>query len=236
MPAVPALIMGGSALVGSLMGDKSRSDTAKELSQRTPEELALMKSETGLADQQRSQGSQLFQAGMPAITNTVKYYQTLLGGNRNARMAAVAPEAQDTAAAYQGADLALQRSGARGGERVQAQAENSRAKAGAVARLVTGVRPQAAAALGAQGQGLVTASTAANNSAGGIYGSLLGADQQNRQFAGKIGVEQGNKTSSGIGSLVARLMNGYSNGDKDNKWGFGGDSSSKSNAWDIGGV
>lgn len=220
MPAVPALIMGGTALVGSLMGDKSRSDTAKELSQRTPEELALMKSQTGLADQQRSQGSQLFAAGMPAITNTVKYYQTLLGGNRTARMNAVAPEAQDTAAAYQGADLALQRSGARGGERAQAQAENSRSKAGAVARLVTGVRPQAAAALGAQGQGLVGASTAANASAGGIYGNLLGADQQNRQQANTQGLQQGNKTSSNMGSLFARLIGNYPGLGK-GKWGFG---------------
>lgn len=214
--------MGGSALVSTVLGNKSASDTADKLSQRTPEELALIKSQTGLADQQRQQGADLFGSAMPAVKNTLSYYQTLLSGNRSARMAAASPEAQDTAAAYQGADLAARRNNLTGGQRDQALADNNKAKAGAVARLVTGVRPAAAAALGGLGTNLVGASTSANASAGNIYGNLIGQDQQNRQQAGYLGLQQGNKTASSIGALVANLMAGPGKSLGTGKWGFGG--------------
>lgn len=235
MPAVPALIMGGSALVSSVIGSKSASDTSDKLSKRTPEELALMKSQTGLADQQRQQGADLFGKAMPAVNSTLNYYKTLLSGNRSARMTAAAPEAQDVAHAYEGADLALERSGVGGGSYERQKAENARGKAGAVARLITGVRPQAAAATGSMAQGLVGASTGANASAGSIYSGLLGNESSNRQQAGYLGLQQGNKTTSGIGALVANLMNGY--GDKlgKGKWGFGAGGGGNT-GWDIGGV
>jgi hypothetical protein len=82
---------------------------------------------------------------MPGIRSTLDYYQTLLNGDRAARMNAVSGEAQDTAAAYQGAGNNINQN-LRGGEREQALAQNATGRAGSIARLVTGVRPGAAAA------------------------------------------------------------------------------------------
>lgn len=209
MPAgmIPALIMGGASIGSSLIGRSAANSAARAASQRSPEEIAALNAQTGLARQQTAQGSQLFGAAMPAISNTLRYYQTLLGGSRGARVAATSGEAEDIGNAYSGADAALRRSNVRGGELVQQQAENARAKAGQVARLVTGVRPQAASALTGEGMGLVSAAQGSQWQAGGIYSGLLGAGQQNRQQGNFIGLQTGSNLTGNLGRLVAQLVN-----------------------------
>lgn len=207
MPAVPAIIMGGSAIGSALLGKKASNDAAEAASKRSPEELALMKSQTGLADQQTRQGSQLFGAAMPGISSTLRYYQSLLSGGRGARVAATSSEAGDVASAYEGANASLARSNVRGGELVQQQAENARAKAGQISRLVTGVRPQAASALGGMSGGLVGAAQGSQGQAGGIYGSLTGNATQNRQQGNLIGMQTGANLTGTLGKLFANIMN-----------------------------
>lgn len=221
MPAVPAIIMGGAAIGSSLIGKKAAENSAEAASKRSPEEMALFKAQTGLANQEQAQGQQLFGTAMPAIQNTLRYYQTLLGGNRTARMGAVSGEAQDTAAAYSGANKALSRSGLRGGELVAQKAENERAKAGQIARLVTGVRPQAAAATAGQAQGLLGASSGFNAGAGNIFAGLLGNSTGNRLQGNAVGREAGSALTGQLGKLFANIM-GSTRGKWWDKGGGGG--------------
>ncbi len=219
--------MGGSALGSALIGSKASSDASKAAQQRSPEELALMKSQTGLADTQNRQSQQLFGTAMPAIQNTMNYYRTLLG-SRGARNMAVSGEREDVGNAYAGADASLRRSNVRGGELVQQQAENSRAKAGQIARLATGVRPQAAAALAQQGGGLVNASEGGAANAGGIYSGLIGNATQNRQQGNLIGLQTGSNLTGQLGKLFAQIMAQGKGGGSGGSWwagpGGGGDS------------
>lgn len=219
MPAVPAIIMGGAALGSSLIGKKASDNAANAASKRSPEELALMKSQTGLANQQAEQGSSLFRTAMPGIQSTLKYYQTLANGGRAARMGAVANEAEDVAGAYTGADNALLRSNLRGGERDAQLAENSRAKAGQVARLVTGVRPQASNALLGGSMGLLDAAGGNQRSAGGMFGTLLGNSTGNRLQGNAIGSQTGSALTGQLGKLFANIMD-QSKGSS--WWGKGG--------------
>lgn len=204
MPAVPALVMAGGAIGGSLLGNK----TAKDVAAGTPQQQALMTSQTKLADQTASQGQQEFSTAMPAIKNTLGYYQTLLNGNRSARMAAISPEAQDTGAAYGGADTAIKSGPLRGGERDQALAANATARSGAIARLVTGVRPGAAAAISGTAGNLLGTAGGSNATAGSIYGNLSGTAGQQQQR----GLNAGQQTSGNFGALLANLLNQYKGG------------------------
>lgn len=157
-----------------------------------------------LAGQMRRQGGQLFATGMPQVQSTIDYYRTLMDGSRAARMNAVSGEAQDVAQAYAGADAAADRN-LQGGEREQAKAENARARAGQIARLTTGVRPGAAAALGQMGTGLVGAAGQFQGSAADITGSLLGNETANRQGAFAAGEDAATTTSENMGKLFGSL-------------------------------
>lgn len=200
MPAVPALIMAGGSVVGSIAAGKARKSAQKQAMQRSPEEQALMDKQGGLQDQATAQGKQTFSGGMGQLRSTIDYYRSLLNGDRATRMNAVSGEAQDTADAYQGADVAANKT-LRGGERDQAVAENARAKAGSVARLVTGVRPGAAAALTGIGQNLLSTSEGFSGQAANIGANLLGNSTDNRFKAN----EAGDKAAEGVGSAIGNI-------------------------------
>ncbi len=174
-----------------------------------------MDSQGKLSDQMRRQGSQAYSMGMPQVQSTIDYYRTLMDGSRAARMNAVSGETQDVAQAYSGADAAADRN-LQGGEREQAKAENARMKAGQISRLVTGVRPGAAAALGSMGTNLVGAAGQFQGSAADITGSLLGNETANRQGAFQAGENAANTTSENMGKLFGSLAGAAGS------WGGGG--------------
>lgn len=201
MPAVPALIMAGGA-IGSAYLSKKAADKAQELS---PAEQQAQRSSQQLSDLTAGQGRQMFNTAMPAVSNTLRYYQTLLSGNKSARYAATAPEAESVAGAYQGANEAIGRSYLRGGERDQAIAENARARAGDIARLTTGVRPMAAQGTMGVANTLLPTAAGSFGTAAGINQGLIGAGFQNRLLGQQVGAQQG----MNWGQLVARLMSIY---------------------------
>lgn len=206
IPLLTAGIGAGGMIGSSLIGSKASHDASQAAQQRSPEEMALMKSQTGLADTQNRQSQQLFGTAMPAVNNTLRYYSTLLSGNRGARMAAVSPEAEDVSNAYAGADASLKRSNVRGGERVAQLAENSRAKAGQIARLTTGVRPMAANAMGSMGMGLVGAGDRSAAGANAGYSGLVSNSTNNRQQGNLIGLSAGQNLTGQLGKLFANIM------------------------------
>lgn len=119
MPAVPFLISAGGAWAGNALANRSANSAQQKASQRSPEELQFLLSQSGLMDTLKQQGSSLFANAMPGIRSTLNYYQTLLNGDRAARTAAVANEAEQVGQAYQGADQGVKQN-LRGGERDQA--------------------------------------------------------------------------------------------------------------------
>lgn len=208
MPAVPAIIYGGSALVSAYMSSRAAKKASETAMQKTPEEQQAFTNNQRLAGQQVSQGNQMFGAAMPAVKQGLNYYGTLLGGNRAARVGAVGPEAESTSSAFQGADTAVGRGYVQGGQRDQALAENARAKAGAISRLTTGVRPMAAAGSSAIASSLIPAAQRGYGTAAGIYGGQGASEFANRQYGGQVG----SQASGNFGRLFANLMATVSKG------------------------
>jgi hypothetical protein len=198
MPAVPALIGVAGSLGSAWLGSRA----AKSAMQRSPEELDALTANTALARQSATQGSQLFSRSMPAVGNALNYYQTLLSGNRAARTAAMAPEAESVANAYEGANQAINRGYVRGGVRDTALAENARAKAGQIARLTTGVRPMAAQGMADIGSRLMGAGQQSVGTAAGINQGTIASGTQNRL----IGMQAGQETTRSLGAIFARLL------------------------------
>lgn len=204
MPAaiVPALIGAGGSIGGGLLGMKSASDVSDAVS-NSP----AARAQTSLINQLRSQGSTLFNNALPGMQQTLGYYRTLLGGDRAARMGAVAPEAQDISAAYSGANDALQRNYVTGGMRDQAVAENARARAGQIGRLLAGVRPQAAQALSSMTGGMVRGAEGMLAPAVSGGAGLVG----NATTGTGMGLAAGSDTARQIGLLISNLVNSMSN-------------------------
>jgi len=200
--------MAGGSIASSVVAGKARKSAMKDAMVRSPEEQGYLQSQTQLGDQMRQQGQQAFQTAMPQVRSTIDYYRTLLDGSRAARMNAVSGEAQDTAEAFQGADAAANKN-LRGGERDQAVAENSRAKAGQISRLVTGVRPGAAAALGNMGQQLLGTSSQFEGQAANVGANLLGNSTANRQGAFAVGDAAAQRTSDAIGGITGAVAGAF---------------------------
>ena len=128
----------------------------------------------GALAQNRQQGTDLFQAGMPATQNALNYYATLLRGSRAAMQQATAGPAAQLTDTYRGAERGLERMGIRGGEAATARAELSRDRANAIAQLTTGQQGAAAAALGGLGSRLTGQGVDAVSGAATGYGNLAG--------------------------------------------------------------
>lgn len=230
MPAVPAAIMAGSAIYGAYQSRKA----AHEAMQLSPVEQQAQSNSQRLATLTAGQGRQMFDRAMPAVGNTLNYYQTLLNGSKAARYAATSPEAESTSSAYEGANQAIGRSYIRGGQKDQALAENARARAGDIARLTTGVRPMAAqGTMGVAGQ-LLPAGAQAYGTSAGINEGLAGGGFRNRQ----LGQEAGANAGQNWGQLFARLLSIYGNkgigGRSGMGYATGGNGQNYQPGWDAG--
>jgi hypothetical protein len=202
MPAVPAIIGAGGAIGSSLIGSHAASEAMK----LTPEERRAYDAQSGLADQMKSQGTKLFGTAMPALQNTLSYYQTLMGrGGRSAADALTAPARENVSSVYKGAARGLVKSGVQGGARDTALADLNREKAGQMSRLVTGVQGNAAQAQGGLAGNLIGSAGGFESGAGSLYGNMGDVAGKNK----RLGLETGGKTASGFGGLMAQLMNIY---------------------------
>ena len=208
MPAIPALITAGGYIGGQLLANKSAKDAQRAAMQRTPEELALIRSQTATSDALRKQGGELFKTAMPGVQSSLNYYQTLLNGNRAARTNAVAPEMGDTAQEFAGSEDAIKRN-LRGGERDEALAKNATERASAISRLTTGVRPGAAAGIAGLAPGVLGQGSSDQASSADIVGNLLGNETSNRQGANAYGFAAGQSTAAGIGALVSQILGSF---------------------------
>lgn len=202
MPAIPAIISGGAAIGSSLIGGIMGKKAANTAMQKTPEEQAAFANNTALAGKQTAQGDEMFGAAMPAVKQSLGYYSTLLNGNREARMGAMAPEAESIGSAYDGANTAVGKGYVQGGQRDMALAENARSRAGAISRLTTGVRPMAAEGMSRIAGNLIPAAQRSYGTASGIYGGQGNSEMANRE----MGQKAGSQTSGNFGRLFAQIM------------------------------
>ncbi len=197
-PAVPWLIKGGAALAGGLLGKKSQSSAMA----RSPEEQAALTGATNSANAMTQAGTGLLNQAQPMIGRASNYWSTLLGGNRAAMSQATAGPRAALTDVYRGAESNLDRSGIRGAQRDVAAAELGRDRAGQIARLTTGVQPGAATNLGNLSGTLLGSGSSLLSSGGNVWGNLLTAGSENRQYARK----EGEKSATGIGSILFDIL------------------------------
>lgn len=167
-------------------------------------EKAMMSSGQAAGGQLVRQGTQLTATGRPLLDKASNYYQTILSGSRGAQQQLLAPEIGQITDTYRGAERGLERSGVRGPARDVATAELARDRAGAIAGLIPGLRPMAAAQIGDLGRYQTTAGLGATSAGASVYDSLLGRSLQSRGLQHEIGSDFG----GGLGALTADLMKG----------------------------
>lgn len=153
----------------------------------TPEEKQQLAAITALARMLEGQGKGLYDVGSGAYAQAIKYYQTLLGGNRAAMTSAVAPSAEMIREQGRGAEERVRAGLGRSGAADTAIADLARTEAGQIAELTRGVQPGAAAALQAGGLAGAQTGGALQQAAGGFYEAARQALTQHRQFEEGLG-------------------------------------------------
>ncbi len=150
-------------------------------------EKAQLASISGIAQTLTGQGKNLYSIGAPAYADAIRYYQTLLGGNRAAMQAATAGSAEAIRAQGRGLEGRVSAQLGRSGAADAAKAGIAGEEAAAIARLTQGVQPAAAAAL--QSAGLEGAQAGAGMEAqgGDFYSRIQQALTQSRQFEENLG-------------------------------------------------
>lgn len=149
------------------------------------QESAMLVAITDIARMLQGQGQQLYNVGMPAYSQAIDYYRTLLGGSRGAMAAATGATKEAIRDQYKGAQGKVLSGYMRGGERDRALAELGRGEAGDIARITSGVQPMAAEALmggglqgiGASGQFTSQAGSFYNTALTNITGSRIASDE-----------------------------------------------------------
>lgn len=156
--------------------------TPYQQQQMTDQEKAQLASISGIAKTMTGQGQNLYSIGAPAYAQAIKYYQTLLGGNRAAMQAATAGSAEAIRAQGRGLEGRITASLGRSGAADTLKAQSANEEAAAIAHLTQGVQPAAAAAL--QGAGLEGANAGASMEAqgGDFYSKIQQALTQSRQY------------------------------------------------------
>jgi hypothetical protein len=151
------------------------------------QEKAQLASISGIAQTMTGQGQNLYSIGAPAYADAIRYYQTLLGGNRAAMQAATAGSAEAIRAQGRGLEGRISASLGRSGAADTMKAQLAGQQASDIAHLTQGVQPAAAAAL--QGAGLAGAQAGAGMEAqgGDFYSKIQQALTQSRQFEENLG-------------------------------------------------
>lgn len=155
--------------------------------QMSNDEKLQLSAVSNIARTLTGQGGNLYQIGAPAYADAIKYYQTLLSGNRAAMQAATAGSAEAIRAQGRGLEGRITASLGRSGAADTLKAQAAQDEAAAIARLTQGVQPAAAAAL--QGAGLAGAQAGAQMEAqgGDFYSRVQQALTQSRQFEENLG-------------------------------------------------
>jgi hypothetical protein len=201
VPAVPAIIQGGLAVGGALASGAAGRAASRAAMARSPEELRAIQRVEESAGQAGRLSQQYGGLATPMLGQAFNYYGTLLGGNRAAIRQAVSPELQDISEAYKGADTAIGKGYLAGGERNQALAENARARAGQISRLIGSVRPMAA-----QAGGQLAGQVAGIGQQAQYLSTLANQGLLQQGFSNRLlGQQAGMGAASQWGSLFARL-------------------------------
>jgi hypothetical protein len=157
------------------------------------------------------QGNQLVGAGIPAIQQSSDFFGSLLRGDRNRLLEATAPEQQQIAQTFRGAESNI-RSSARGGTRDLALANLSRDRAGAQARLLPQLRSGAGSALAQIGLGASQLGTQATGASGQIQGqvgtSLQTGRMQDAAARAQLMQAENAQPGGGLGGFIFEALKG----------------------------
>jgi hypothetical protein len=202
MPAAIPLVIQGASMVGGAIASRRAQKAAQK---RSAEEQVALTGGQQAAGTLGQAGQALITGGQETQAPATNYFSTLLRGNRAQQTQAVAAPTAAVQDVYRGAERNLERSGVRGAQRDVASAELGRERASRISSLVTGVQPQAAAALTQIGQTQTSQGIGASGTAGSLYGNLLPQGAQNRMYAR----QEGQKAGEGWGGLVFDMLSSY---------------------------
>lgn len=205
MPAgiIPALIAAGGSIGSSAIAGQA----AKSAAQGSPAENAAMGEQTALAGQQRQQGQQLFDAGLPAAKQTLGYYTSLLSG-RAKQQAALAPTTSAINEGAAGAETGLRARGLSGGVLQTELARLNRQRMSQIGGAFVQAPYAAAQGLGTTATQLLGTGNTAQGNAGMTGANVLGAAAGQSERGLKFGAQSG----QGFGQLLAQLLRVYGSG------------------------
>lgn len=177
---------------------------------------------TQQAPQFYEQGRQLGNIGMPLLQTTSNYYRALVGGDRGAMDAALAPDRAAITDTYRGAEKGI--TNLRGPTRDLARAELARSKAGALGLLPAQARRGAVEGAQHAGEYATSAGMDARSRGASLYESAAGLAAQGANAAnttaqtgiqqGYLNLAQGRQNydmASGLGGLFGEVLKGILN-------------------------
>ena len=210
--AIMPIATGAASLIGGLRGKKNAAKTERIASTPTPQERTAEAGASQAAGKLGGAGDVLYGQGVGDLSSAGGYYQKLLGrGGKEAALSAVGPQMENISQIYGGVSRGLEGRNVTGGVKDLALARADRDKAGSMSRLIHGVQPGAAAALGNLGKFETGTGVGATGQAGGIFANLLGKGLQGRGlgFQGRLaGEEARGKAGTDIGSLLFAALAG----------------------------
>lgn len=215
---VPAIQLGISAY-SAYKKNKARKkaeEEARKLMQRTPEAQAAYGNLTGQAGELTQRGDTMMNAGSPLLSRASQYFQALMGGNRAAMNAELAPERAGIADSYKGAGKSV--SLMRGPARDRAAAELNRERAGMMALLPAQARSQAIAGGADLGKYFTSSGMDAKSRGASLYAAALGSEDAvqatrlgqniNQGYLGLARDQASGDDGEGMGSLFGQLATG----------------------------
>lgn len=195
MPFIPAIIGAVGAIGGGLLARSAQKKSARQLDPL----IAQQKEAAGFA---LGEAKQTLTGARETLAGPLDFWKTILGGDRQEMLSALAPEVNTIVSQYDTARRSLTNLAPRGGGRSAIQAESRFEEANVIQRLLQESRRRAATEVSAIGGQLTALGAAELGAATGtttnLINSLLARRQQDIGTMTQIG--------EGIGTLVGEVL------------------------------
>jgi len=210
MPAIP--------IIGLGIGAYSAYQQARNQGKIANAQRDMMNRQSGLANEISTMGKGQMQMGQPAMAKAMQYYTTLAGGGRGAMNAAMAPERNQMAESFRGAEQGMLARMGPGAGRDRAIAEMYRNKAGAMGMMPFQARQGAMGQLAGMGGQMMNRGADMMGAAGDVMSGASATGQrasQAQQTAGNAWgnlITQGTQAAAGGWDWWKNRQNGGGNG------------------------
>ncbi len=195
VPLIPAIIGAGGAIGGGLLARSAAKKSARQLDPL----IAQQKEAAGFA---LGEAKQTLTGARETLAGPLDFWKTILGGDRQEMLSALAPEVNTIVSQYDTARRNITNLAPRGGGRSAIQAESRFEEANVIQRLLQESRRRAATEVSAIGGQLTALGAAELGAATGtttnLINSLLAKREQDIGTSSSIG--------AGIGDILGQII------------------------------